>query len=68
VLKQCEHFAARVAKAGPLKKQIKEAYRLALNRPPHNRGIEKTHRVRAAPWHANLCRLIFNTSEFMFLD
>jgi hypothetical protein len=34
VLKQCEHFAARVLTAGGLESQIQQAYQLALNRRP----------------------------------
>ncbi len=68
MVRQCEHFAARVARAGAdLGKQIETAYLLALGRPP---GPEETARLRAyARKHgmANVCRLILNSNEFLFV-
>jgi mono/diheme cytochrome c family protein len=68
MVRQSEHFAARVRTAGPdLGKQIEMAYLLALGRPP---SADETTRLAAyARKHgmANVCRLIFNSNEFMFV-
>ena len=68
MVRQSEHFAARVRQADPdLGKQIEMAYLLALGRPPKP---EETTRLAAyAKKHgmANVCRLIFNSNEFMFV-
>jgi mono/diheme cytochrome c family protein len=68
MVRQSEHFAARLAQLGPdLGKQIEAAYLLALGRPP---GAEETSRLAAyAKKHgmANVCRVIFNSNEFMFV-
>ncbi|HZV07178.1 MAG TPA: PSD1 and planctomycete cytochrome C domain-containing protein [Gemmataceae bacterium] len=68
MVRQSEHFAARVNQAGPdLGKQIERAYLLALSRLP---TAEETTRLAVyANKHgmANVCRLIFNSNEFMFV-
>jgi cytochrome c553 len=68
MVRQSEHFAARLSKVCPdLGKQIDMAYLLALGRPP---TTEETIRLSAyAKKHgmANVCRLIFNSNEFMFI-
>ena len=69
VLKQTEHFAERIAgMSNTLPGQIKAAYQLALNRPP--RADESKLLVAYAQKHGlpNLCRLIFNSNEFLFID
>jgi len=68
VLKQCEHLASRVAKAGDLASQITEIYRLTINREPSAAELEKL--VSFAKNHGlpGVCRIIFNLSEFMFVD
>jgi len=68
VLKQSEHFAERVAKAGDLKKQIAEAYQLALNRRPTSQEMKKLVSFAQKHGMTSLCRVILNTSEFMFAD
>jgi hypothetical protein len=68
VLKQCEHFAARLAKAGSVEKQIEQAYQLALNRRPNPAESKKLCDFASKHGLPNVCRLIFNMSEFMFLD
>ena len=69
IVRQAEHFAARLRiTSGDLSEQIEEAYRLALGRVPSR---EESHLLKAyAQQHglANLCRLIFNSNEFMFVD
>ena len=68
VLRQSEHLAARVAAAGDWKKQIEQVYQLALNRPPTNAELKKLVPFAQKNGTASLCRLVFNTSEFMFVD
>ena len=68
VLRQSEHLAARVAAAGDWKKQIEQIYQLALNRPPTNAELKKFVPFAQKNGTASLCRLVFNTSEFMFVD
>jgi hypothetical protein len=68
VLKQSEHFASRIEKAGSLDRQLQEAYHLSLNRLPTAEELNKLRKFTQEYGIPNLCRLIFNTSEFMFLD
>ncbi|MEO7298305.1 MAG: PSD1 and planctomycete cytochrome C domain-containing protein [Verrucomicrobiota bacterium] len=68
VLKQCEHFATRVATAGKLEKQIEEAYQLALNRKPTAEEMKRLVPFAQKFGMTNVARMIFNTSEFMFVD
>lgn len=68
VLRQSEHLAARVASAGNLKAQIRQAYQLALNRDPTPAELTKLLPFAQKNGLASLCRLLFNTSEFMFVD
>ena len=69
VLRQCEHFAARLEREAPdLPSQIQRAYRLALSRLPS--PDEQQRLVAHAQKHglANACRVIFNSTEFVFVD
>lgn len=68
VLRQSEHLAGRVAPVGDLKQQIEQVYELALNRPPTNVELKKLVPFAEKNGMASLGRLIFNTSEFMFVD
>ena len=68
VLKQCERLAERVRSAGDLKKQIEQVYQLTLNRRPTRTEIKKLLPFAQKNGMASLCRLVFNTSEFMFID
>ena len=69
VVKQVEHFAERVQKAGTtLPKQIAAAYELALNRRPtrdETKVLVDYARQHGLP---NACRVILNSNEFMFVD
>lgn len=69
VLKQAEHFAARLQTLEPdPSKQLSLAYSFALNRyPTLSEAAEMTAFVQKHGM-ANLCRVIFNSSEFMFVD
>ena len=69
VLKQCEHFAARLQKLAPdVPGQIDAAYRLALSRPPNVAEKERLAAYASKHGLANACRVIFNSTEFMFVD
>jgi mono/diheme cytochrome c family protein len=68
MVRQSEHLAARVSRVGAdLGKQIETVYLLVLGRPP---SPSETARIAVyAKKHgmANVCRLIFNSNEFMFV-
>ena len=69
IVRQSENFAARVSAMGKdLDGQIAAAYQLALNRAPASE--EATDLATYARKHglANLCRLILNSNEFMFVN
>jgi hypothetical protein len=69
VLRQCEHFAERLAKLSPdVSSQVIAAYRIALNRAPKPTELERL--VAHARKHglANVARVLFNSTEFMFVD
>ena len=68
-LRHAEHLAALAAKANPeLVQQIRFASRRVLGRIP--REAEEIAWVGYAKKHGlpNLCRVLFNSSEFLFLD
>jgi hypothetical protein len=67
MVRQCEHFAARVAKAGDLGKQIESAYLLALGRPPSEQETSRLATYAKKHGMANVCRLILNSNEFLFV-
>jgi hypothetical protein len=69
VLKQCERLAESLEHDRPnLEAQITRAFELALSRPPTK--SEQSRFVDYASTHGlpNACRVIFNTSEFLFVD
>ena len=70
ILSQSRHLAARVAaEAGEdVRAQLEAAYQLVLGRAPT--GSESEELVAYANEHgmASVCRLIFNTNEFMFVN
>lgn len=69
VVRQAEHFAERVSKAGlDLDGQIEMACKLAWCRAPAD--DEKTKLAAYARKHglASTCRLLLNSTEFMFVD
>jgi hypothetical protein len=67
MVRMSEHFAKRVRAAGPLERQVADAYRLALGRFPSE--SEKAALAGYAGRHgmANACRLLLNANEFMFV-
>jgi hypothetical protein len=70
VVRQAQHFADRLRKLAPenSEEQIRWLYRLSVGRDP----AESERRALAA-YHArhgleNLCRVLFNSNEFLFID
>jgi hypothetical protein len=66
---QAEHFAGRLTRERPtLETQIHRAFELAFNRAPSadeaaaSAGYARRHGL------ANLCRLLFNANEFVFVN
>lgn len=69
VLKQSEHLAARLqSERKTLAAQITRAYELALNRPPTKSEQKRFSSYAKAHGLPNACRVLFNSSEFMFID
>jgi hypothetical protein len=69
VLRQCEHFAARLEKLSPdVGAQIESAYRLALSRTPTPEEKERLTAYAQKHGLANACRVLLNSTEFMFVD
>ncbi len=69
VLKQCEHFAARLEKLSPdVAAQIESAYRIALSRGPMPEEKERLSTYARKHGLANACRVLLNSTEFMFVD
>jgi mono/diheme cytochrome c family protein len=67
MVRQSEHFAARVAGAGDLRAQVGRAFLLALGRPPTEKEIAGLSSYAARHGMANACRLLLNSNEFMFV-
>jgi hypothetical protein len=69
MVKQSEYFAQRLEKlsADP-KQQIEWAYRLAFSRVPTPAELNTVLAYRQKHGLANACRILFNTSEFLFVD
>ena len=69
IVRQCEHFAARVNHLGKdLDSQISAVYELALGRRPTKAEANDLADYAAKYGMANLCRLILNSNEFMFVN
>ena len=69
VLRQAEHFAARLrARSRDLEEQVGAAFRLALGRAPNRAEVEEAAGYARVHGLANLCRLVFNLNEFVFVD
>jgi len=68
VVRQSEHFAARVAALGDRPPaRIAAAYQLALGRPPTEKEATALAAYAEKYGLANVCRLILNSNEFMFV-
>ena len=69
IVHQSEHFAERLQRMHPeLPEQISDAYQLALNRAPTREEAKDLAAYARKHGLANLCRLILNSNEFMFVD
>lgn len=69
VLSQCEHLAKRLAELSPeLPGQIEWACRWCLARKPTAEELTQFREYGQRRGLASLCRVLFNTSEFVFLD
>jgi hypothetical protein len=69
VLRSTEHMAARLEReATALPDQVDKAVELVLGRPPAAGERQKLIGYASRHGLANLCRLLFNTNEFMFVN
>jgi hypothetical protein len=67
LVRQSEHFAARLASAGDSQAQVRRAFLLALGRPPTDKEAVTLSAYAAQHGMANACRVLLNTSEFLFV-
>ena len=65
MVRMAEHFAARVADSDS---PINEAYRLVTGHSPSPEQASLLTEYSKKHGNANLCRLLLNTSEFVFVD
>ena len=68
VLRQCEHLAERLAGERTVEKRIELLFELALGRPPNRNEKKEFKRYALEHGTANLCRIVLNSNEFMFLN
>ena len=83
IVRYSEHLAERLARSSPfplkgptaevaaangLAAQIREAFLLAYSRPPTAEEIDMLSGYASRHGMANLCRLIFNSNEFVFVN
>ena len=70
ILTQSRHLAARVAQKGEvhLKVQVENACQLVLGRLPTQEESRKLVAYAANYGMTNVCRLFFNTNEFIFVN
>jgi mono/diheme cytochrome c family protein len=69
VLRHAEHFAARLGKlAADPPGQVREAFRLALLREPTAGELERFAAYTRKHGTAAMCRVLFNSNEFLFVD
>ncbi len=69
VLDQSEHFAARLAReCATLEEQIVRACELAFLRAPSAGEREKWAAHATKHGMASVCRVLFNSNEFHFID
>jgi hypothetical protein len=69
VLRQCEHFAERLGRcSSDLGIQIELACRWALARKPTTAEAREFGTYVQRHGMANFCRVLFNTTEFVFVD
>ncbi len=68
MLRQSERLASRVKPEGDTRAQIAALYRLALLREPTAREWPALEAYAAKHGMENLCRMVLNCSEFLFVD
>jgi hypothetical protein len=69
VVYYAERFAERLGStANTTEAQIRLAYEWALNRPPTGKELDELSAYARQHGLVNLCRLVFNTNEFMFVN
>lgn len=75
VNEEASHFAARVRKAvgDQESRQLEMAFRLALGRAPTSAETTTMIKLRSAyetpeEWLIGLCRVLYNTNEFIYVD
>jgi len=68
VLRQSGHLAARVAGAGDVEKQIAATYQLVFARAPKPDELNELTAYASKHGMANVCRLLLNGNEFMFVN
>jgi hypothetical protein len=68
-LVMAEEFAARLEKENKdLESQVRQAIALVTQRPANATEVEELVAYAETHGTANLCRLLFNLSEFLFID
>ncbi|MCX6598167.1 MAG: DUF1553 domain-containing protein [Acidobacteria bacterium] len=69
MVRMSEHLASRVEAAGSsTTEQVSAAVRLVLNRPPTASELPLYRTYAEQHGLKNLCRLLLNTNEFLFID
>lgn len=70
VIERANQFAARVKLECPddLAAQIERAFQLALQRKPNSAEMEAAREVGRTHGLETLCRVLFNTNEFLFIQ
>ena len=69
MVRQAEHFAARLEAASADRgQQIALAYQLAFGREPSENERRLVSEYAAHNGLANMCRVILNSNEFLFVD
>jgi mono/diheme cytochrome c family protein len=70
MVRQCEHFAARLEREAPrdVERQVRRAFVLALGRPATAREVRLLAGYGKRHGLANVCRVVFNCNEFLFVS
>ena len=68
MVRQAEHLAARIARAGDAAAQIDLAYRLTMSRKPTADESKELTTYAARHGLAQMCRVLLNANEFLFVD
>jgi hypothetical protein len=69
MVRQGEHLAERVSKMeNEIDQQIRAVYQLTLGRPPRQAELKELSAHARRHGMANVCRVILNSNEFMFVN